>query len=195
MSIDLPSLFTIPAPPSKLRPDAYDSFSEEDRQAGKQARRQNGKPISGRWHSVLTLDLRGYDGVEIGRLLAITPSRVSVIRNSERYKEERQKRLAALDSEFFDMKPLAFKALRGGLKSEDENIALRASEQWFKVSGFGQRAGSETPLTAEAIAAALLSQQINVTVNVDGRREEASISTHAAVERPPLPQPEDEDLF
>lgn len=118
-----------------------------------------------------------------------------MIRSCRRYKEERDRRLAALDSDFFAMKPLAFNALEMGLRSGDENVALRASEQWFKTAGFGRSAGESQPLTAEAIAAALLSQQINVTVNVDGRREEASISTHAAVERPPLPRPEDEDLF
>jgi hypothetical protein len=94
---------------------------------------------------------------------------VSQIVNDPRYIEYRERHLAELDSEFVQMKPLAFAALRQGLSSNDENTALRASEQWFKGAGFGGFAKDPAPTTrttAEDVAAALIAGvQVNVTVN------------------------------
>jgi O-glycosyl hydrolase len=69
------------------------------------------------------------------------------------------------------MKPLAFKALEGGLKALDQDISLRASAQWFKAAGFGgfgngAGAGTKAPATAEEVAARLLNQ-VNVQVNIN----------------------------
>ena len=186
---------TIPFKPGRFTPRPPGRDAEQNRQKLERLRTRTDRPMSPRWHAILTLDLRGFSAVEISERLRCSSNRISLIRGCARYKAERDRRLGRLDDDFVAMKPLAFDALRRGLRAADENVALRASEQWFKTAGFGRSPGSETPLTAEAIAAALLSQQINVTVNVDGRREEASISTHSAVERAPLSRPEDEDLF
>jgi hypothetical protein len=86
----------------------------------------------------------------------------------ERYLEYREQHLATLDQEFVAMKPLAFRALRGGLQSPDENTALRASEQWFKAANYGGFSKHERPAvstSAEDIARELLRGGINVQVN------------------------------
>jgi hypothetical protein len=80
-----------------------------------------------------------------------------------------------MDAEFIAMKPLAFAALKNGLGSNDENTALRASEQWFKGAGFGGFAKDPVPqtrLTAEDVAAQLLAGlNVNVQVNVSSAAE------------------------
>lgn len=124
--------------------------------------------IPTRWASVYTLELRGLTRNQIAEALGMSVGTVSRITLDPRYIEYREKHLSSLDQEFVAMKPLAFQALRGGLRSTDENTALRASEQWFKAANYGGFSKHERPAvstSAEDIAKQLL--QINVQVNVN----------------------------
>ena len=132
------------------------------------------KEISTKWMAVCSLELQGFSREEIARRVGVAVTTVSNITTDQRYRDYRDARLAALYDEFFSMKPLALEALKGGLKSNDENTALRASEQWFKAASFGGYSKTETPtttLTAEDVARQLLGVQVNVTVNVPSSDE------------------------
>jgi transcriptional regulator with XRE-family HTH domain len=146
--------------------------------------------VSTRWASIYTLELRGLDQKDIAQALNLAPATVSLIVRDPRYIAYREKHLAELDSEFVQMKPLAFAALRSGLNSNDENTALRASEQWFKGAGFGGFAKDPVPqtrLTAEDVAAQLLAGlNVNVQVNV-GSAAEGGEATRTSVSSAPAP--------
>jgi transcriptional regulator with XRE-family HTH domain len=117
---------------------------------------------------VYTLELRGLSYKQIAEALNMSSSGVAHIVADPRYIEYREQHLATLDQEFVAMKPLAFRALRGGLQSPDENTALRASEQWFKAANYGGFSKHERPAvstSAEDIARELLRGGINVQVN------------------------------
>lgn len=146
--------------------------------------------VTTRWAAIYALELRGLTQSEIAQSLGMSNTRVCSIVNDERYIKYREEHLAALDSEFIQMKPLAFAALKSGLNSNDENTALRASEQWFKGAGFGGFAKDPTPqtrTTAEDVAAALLaSVNVNVQVNVgDGQPTSATAATAATIDAEP----------
>lgn len=127
--------------------------------------------IKTRWAAIYALELRGLDLKQIAEVLQLSSAAVSTTVNDPRYIAYREEHLTALDSEFVMMKPLAFNALKAGLNSQDENTALRASEQWFKGAGFG--GFSKDPpvnrnVTAEDVAAQLLTGvQVNVAVQVN----------------------------
>jgi hypothetical protein len=142
------------------------------------------KDVSTRWAAIYTLELRGLDQKDIATTLGLAPQTVSSIVRDPRYIAYREKHLAELDSEFVQMKPLAFAALKNGLMDNDRNTALRASEQWFKGAGFGGFAKDPVPqtrLTAEDVAAQLLAGlNVNVQVNV-GSAAEGGEATRTSV--------------
>lgn len=131
-----------------------------------------------RWASICSFELRGLNKKEIAGALNMGYHSIIQITNDERYLAYRDKRLAALDNDFIAMKPLAFDALRNGLRSKDENVALRAAEQWFKGASFGgysKKEQEQSSLTAEDVASALLNAvQVNVNVNVNSGQSDAS---------------------
>jgi hypothetical protein len=126
--------------------------------------------------TILTLQMRGHTQAQIAQMMHISHQGVSVIIQRPEYKEMRERVLRELDDEFLAMKPLAFDAIEGGLRSSDENVALKAADMWFKGAGFGSY--SKTPavdptVTAEDVVRNLL--QINVNVNVpQGRSSQVS---------------------
>lgn len=169
MQLSLDELFPA-APPHERAPRK--PFPHNNREHnGEYEGRIAQEEIPTRWAAVYALELRGLDKQEIAKTLSLSPSTVTNITLDERYIAYRERHLAALDHDFVAMKPLAFDALRGGLRSQDENTALRASEQWFKAAGFGGFARTPeqpTSLTAEDVVAALLTrQQVAVQVNVN----------------------------
>lgn len=122
-----------------------------------------------KWTAIYTLELRGFGIREIAEALGMSVNGVSRVTLDERYIAYREEHLSSLDQEFVAMKPLAFAALRGGLGSQDENTALRASEQWFKAANYGGFSKHERPAvstSAEDIARSLLNQ-VNIQVNVN----------------------------
>jgi hypothetical protein len=167
---ELRAVLTRAAPQRTPRNRGIDP-TDEHRANSLAARRQNIKrSVPHRWDTILTLDLAGWSSIEIAEHIRMTPSRVSFARSTERYKEEKARRLTNLDHDFVSLKPLAINALRQGLVSTDENAALRASEQWFKTAGYGshgQQQDAAQGLTAEGIAAAIVRQSVSVTVNID----------------------------
>lgn len=128
------------------------------------------KQLSTRARMILTMELRGFDKKQIAQRLQMTEQGVVRLTGTDRYIAHRDKYLERMDAEMLAMKPLAFNALRGGLTSQDENTALRASEQWMKAAGFmhyGKAAqGSNLPVTAEEVAARLQANVVNVQVNL-----------------------------
>jgi hypothetical protein len=128
--------------------------------------------------TILTLQMRGHTQAQIAGMMHLSPQGVCVIIQRPEYKQMRERVLRELDDEFLAMKPLAFDAIEGGLRSSDENVALKAADMWFKGAGFGSY--SKTPaidptVTAEDVVRNLL--QINVNVNVpstEGRSRQVS---------------------
>lgn len=121
-----------------------------------------------RWASIYTLELRGLGATQIATHLNMTQQTVSKIVRDPRYIAYREEHLTALDTEFVSMKPLAYAALKNGLNADDENTALRASEQWFKAAGFGGFSKTERPnagVTAEDVVARLLNVNVQVNIN------------------------------
>lgn len=123
------------------------------------------------WRAILSLQIQGVGIAAIAKRLGMTDSGISHIVRDERYIKFRNEYLAALDDEFFAMKPLAFAALKGGLQSQDEDTALKASDQWFKAAGFGGYSKSPEPstnLTAEDVVRQLLHVEAdNVQININ----------------------------
>lgn len=133
--------------------------------------------ISTRHRAILSLELQGATKQAIAQRLGLAYITIQKITTDPRYIKFRNEYLAALDDEFFAMKPLAFAALKGGLQSQDEDTALKASDQWFKAAGFGGYSKSPEPstnLTAEDVVRQLLhveadSVQININTTPEGR--------------------------
>lgn len=183
MAVDLARLF-----PQRIPLLTGGTFTEEQRQksrAVRAAQRGRKQTVTPRWEAIMTLDMRGFTAIEIADTLKMSADRVSTVRRTECYREAKAERLHALDDEFASMKPLALNALRRGLdNTADDNIALRASEQWFKTAGYGSYSKTETAtvvgLTAESIAAAMLKQQINVSVTVNNGAASAHVEEQDA---------------
>lgn len=139
--------------------------------------------ISTRWTSVYTLELRGLTQKQIAEALGMSVGGVGKIVTDPRYIEYRERHLSALDQEFVAMKPLAFAALKSGLNSQDENTALRASEQWFKGANYGGFSKHERPATtatAEDIARQLLTGiQVNVQVNTGNANDTHTVESES----------------
>lgn len=164
------------APPherAQVIPRNTTNFSGLEHKGGKHVDR-----IKTRWAAIYTLELRGLTYKQIADAIGMSPNSVANVVADPRYIKYREEHLAALDQEFVAMKPLAFRALRGGLSSPDENTALRASEQWFKAANYGGFSKHERPAvstSAEDIARSLLNQvniQVNVSVPSDSRGED-----------------------
>lgn len=124
-----------------------------------------------KWRTILSLEMKGTPQTKIAEILGMTDCSVSRIRHDPRYIEYRDNYFDQLDRDFYDMKPLAFDALRAGLGSNDENVALRAAETWFKGANFGgysRTAQSGSNVTAEDVARQLLQVNVQVNVNKEG---------------------------
>lgn len=157
-----------PAAPAHTHTDRKSSHTGTSENMTSHVGRARREGVSTRWASVYALELRGLTQAQIAEALGMSKGGVAHIVTDERYLAYREQHLSALDQEFVAMKPLAFRALRGGLSSSDENTALRASEQWFKAANYGGFSKHERPAvstSAEDIARSLLNQ-VNIQVNV-----------------------------
>lgn len=126
--------------------------------------------ISTRWAAIYALELRGLSKTDIATQLGLSINTVVHATTDPRYIAYREEHLAALDNDFVAMKPLAFAALSNGLRSQDENTALRASEQWFKgasFGGFAKEPQQSSALTAEDVAKQILQGGLTVAVQVN----------------------------
>jgi len=125
--------------------------------------------IPTRWRVILSYEMQGFTKKKIAEQLGMTESAVAQITRDHRYIKYRNDYLAMLDEEFFNLKPLAIDALKTGLQSNDENVALRASDQWFTAASYGGYNKKDTGpqgVTAEDVAKQLmLGIQVNVNVN------------------------------
>ncbi len=129
--------------------------------------------IPTKWRVILTLQLQGMTQTDIAARIGMSVPGVGLIVRDDRYVAYRDEYLAALDGEFFSMKPLALTALRNGLTSGDEDTALKAADQWFRGAQFGGYSKKDAPatsLTAEDVVRQLL--QVNVQVNVGSGQDD-----------------------
>lgn len=180
MSINLGELF----PPTTAR-HVKRAHTGASPTPGKGGTRRNDK-IKTKWKVIYTLEMRGLSLREIATALNISQTAVSDAVGDERYIAYCEEHLNAMDVQFLQMKPLAFAALKAGLGSDDENTALRASEQWFKGAGFGGFAKEPvqpTRLTAEDVAQALIAG-VNVNVQVNVSSAEGGGSTAQSTQSP-----------
>jgi hypothetical protein len=157
-----------------LTPRGFAAHPENQLEGGeKHANTEDSIPTV--WRVALTLELQGTPKKIIAEKLGITYGGLCHILHDERYRAFRDNYLVEIDQEFLAMKPLAFDALRQGLKSPDEDTALKASDQWFRAAGFGGYSKREEPArqtTAEDVVRQLLNVsaenvQINVNVGSD----------------------------
>lgn len=148
------------APPAKPKPGGY-VLTPARRRAEIDAHIASTglvRPLSAKWAMIMSLQLRGHTNLAISHQLQTSPTRITAITRTERYQEALKERLAAFDSELLALKPLAIDALRDGLLDGDKNIALRASDQFFKVTGGGGVAQPSGPASAHEIARALVAE-------------------------------------
>lgn len=153
-------------------------------QEGGRARTLDKMPLV--WRTISTLQLRGLSIRQIASELRLSDSGVARITRDERYLQYSAQILSEMDQEFLQMKPLAFQALKGGLQALDQDIALRASMQWFKAAGYGgfgagsSAGGARTSTaSAEEVAQRLLAQ-VNIQINVHPNTGSASITSGAS---------------
>lgn len=153
----------------RVREPTAGSFVDGD------VRTANGKQalegIPTKWRVILTLEMQGAPKCDIAQQVGMSAAAISEITRDDRYIAFRDEYLATIDNEFFAMKPLAFKALRNGLTSGDEDTALKAADQWFRgasFGGFSKREERPTNLTAEDVVRQLLQVNVQVNVNSDG---------------------------
>jgi hypothetical protein len=121
------------------------------------------RPLNTRARMILALELRGLHKTEIAVRMRLSEAQVQRLTRTDSYIAARDGMLDRMDAEFRAMKPMAFEALRRGLKSGDENTALRASEQWMRAAGFMQHGKGEgrQGVTAEDVATVLM---VNVNI-------------------------------
>lgn len=166
--LDLDTLFP-PAPPHKKR-EITRRRSNNGRNLTMHTGKKSLAEISTRWAAMYALELRGCNKSDIAAQLGVSDQAVIAATRDPRYIAYREEHLAALDNDFVAMKPLAFAALSNGLRSQDENTALRASEQWFKgasFGGFAKEPQQSSALTAEDVARQILSGGVSVNVQVN----------------------------
>lgn len=133
-------------------------------------RRTGQRPSLARMRTILSLEIRGVPRIQIAESLGITQATVCRLARRPEYEKMREDVLMHWDGEFLAMKPLAFTALRNGLTSSEESVALKASDQWFHAAGFGGYSKSppvDKSVTAEDVVRELMGIQVNVSVNVN----------------------------
>jgi hypothetical protein len=134
---------------------------------GKHHPRTGHRPSLARMRTILSLEIRGVARAVIAEEMNLSIATVCRLTRRPEYEKMRDEVLMHWDGEFLAMKPLAFTALRNGLTSSEESVALKASDQWFHAAGYGGY--SKTPpvdrtVTAEDVVRELMG---NVNVNVE----------------------------
>lgn len=165
-----------PPPPDgqhRHNPGAGEHFGDKRWQYGKSEIDE----LSTKYRAILSLEIQGISKNDIARRMGMSLQGVIRATSSQKYLDFRNNYLAGLDDEFFAMKPLAFAALKQGLSSQDEDTALKASDQWFKAAAFGGYSKTSEPhsnLTAEDVVRQLLHVQAdNVQININtGEKKE-----------------------
>jgi transcriptional regulator with XRE-family HTH domain len=136
------------------------------------------KGISGKWYSIMTMQLRGLTQIEISKQLNMTSQTVSNIQRSERYRVALKARLDGLDEELYALKPKAIQAFTNGLVSSNTDTALRAATEFFKITGtgtYGKQEVAASGISAEALAKnLLLAAKQEVHIHIDRGEAPAS---------------------
>lgn len=113
--------------------------------------REHLKPLSTKWRTILTLELRGRTKLEIAQQLGRSYGSIVNITNTVRYREYRDEMLLHVDEEFLNLKPMAYNALRCGLGSPDERTASQNARWYFETLGYGKSERANEGATAEEI--------------------------------------------
>lgn len=130
------------------------------------------KPLSTKWRTILTLELRGRTKLEIAQQLGRSYGSIVNITNTVRYREYRDEMLLHVDEEFLNLKPIALLALRNGLTSLDEKTSSQNARWYFESLGYGSRQQDNDGATAEEIvsriferASVVIEQHAHLHVN------------------------------
>jgi len=153
---------------AELFPAAYNKSPERRSKSLPSLGNPSGVPLlPARACAVLALELRGLRKTEIAVQLNLKETAVHYITRTDRYMAARKVMLDRLDGEFLAMKPAVLDALRRGLDSADDNVAVRASEVWMRATGFMQYGKGEASsiITAEDVVRRLLTVAVNVNVD------------------------------
>lgn len=147
------------------RPPAHD-LTAADRRQSHTIRQGVLKPLSTKWRTILSMEMRGISKREIAANLQAAYATIVSITNSPRYIAFREQQLGDADDEFINLKPAAVAALRNAITSDDAALAARTAIDFFKLSGYGGHPADGTAATAETVAARLFeSAQITITQN------------------------------
>lgn len=136
------------------------------------------------WFNVIALHLSGRSPKEVQAATGYSQAMYYRILNDPRSIAVRQQLLSDVEKDFEALYSRVVNNIRMQLDSEDENIQLRAQEQWLKAHGkFQPKAkASGEELSAEDLVSKLLNQQINVTVNLGGRVESPQASLGGVID-------------
>lgn len=137
----------------------------------KKKRLPEDRPLSIKWQTIMTMQMRGLKASEIASRLALSAQTITNITHTERYRKHFARRLEGLDDELLSLKPRAIEALGAALVSNNPDTGLRAAAEFFKVTGQGTYgktvSAPEGATTAESLARALLiasKQEVHIHV-------------------------------
>lgn len=129
------------------------------------------RPLSIRWQTIMTMQMRGLKASEIADRLSLSVNTIHNITHTEKYRKHFARRLEGLDDELLSLKPRAIEALGAALAANNPDTGLRAAAEFFKVTGQGTygktAAAPEGTTTAESLARALLiasKQEVHIHV-------------------------------
>jgi hypothetical protein len=146
-------------------------LSDEVRARGHEVRRANAgfvQPLSAKWLTIMSLQMRGHTAEAIAVQMGTSKATISAITRTEKYRNALHERLAKYDDDLLALKPLAIDALSRGLNDLDGNVALRASDQFFRVTGQGAPSSQGGPVSAVEVAKALIAQHVEVHIHQGG---------------------------
>ena len=152
------------------RERAFDDISHEARAAyRKRALAERG--LSVKWYMIMTMQMRGLTNIEISVRLGIKQTTLSTIQKTEKYRKAFEARMSGLDQEILALKPKAIEALSAALVDQNKETALRASKQFFEMTGQGTYGKNHDPAASGAIGAVQLARALlaesrtSVTIN------------------------------
>ena len=129
------------------------------------------KKLSAKHRQIIALLLQGYSNNAVAEIFAMTPSRISIIRNDPLVQEVMGRHLNDADQQLGALLPEAVDAVKRGLHSEKH--AMKAAEMVLKSAGkFKEDERGSGPATAEDVAAEIIRIRSEGAVDVTIARKE-----------------------
>jgi hypothetical protein len=106
--------------------------------------------LSSKMHVIISMDIAGYTGNQISEAIGMTPGRVSIIRNSPLFTQERDRKREELHAQVISKK--SDKIVAGDpVEIEIKNLAMRAVQTYDTLLS-----GSKSDMVKKATADAIL---------------------------------------